>query len=93
MKNLLLALKQVKGTTSNMTLNKFITRLILLLSPLVFSYGQYQNTYTSERTIKDSEKTLNSQWAGKRVAYLGDSMTQKPGDGSSVYWEYLDTLL
>jgi len=27
------------------------------------------------------------------VAYLGDSMTQKPGDGSSVYWEYLATLL
>jgi lysophospholipase L1-like esterase len=74
-------------------MNKFITRFILILSLLVFSYGQYPNTTTTERTIKDSEKTLNSQWNGKRVAYLGDSMTQKPGDGSSVYWKYLDTLL
>ena len=74
-------------------MNKFIIRLILLLSLQVFSYGQSQNTSTSERTIKDSEKNLNSQWNGKRVAYLGDSMTQKPGDGSLVYWEYLETLL
>ena len=74
-------------------MNKFTTKLILLFSLLVFSYSQYQNASASERTIKDSEKTLNSQWAGKRVAYLGDSMTQRPGDGSSVYWEYLDTLL
>jgi len=73
--------------------NKSITRLILLLSLLVFSYGQSRNTSTSERIIKDSEKTLNSQWNEIRVAYLGDSMTQKPGDGSIVYWEYLETLL
>jgi lysophospholipase L1-like esterase len=74
-------------------MKKFTTRLILLLSLVVFSYGQNQNTSISEKTIKDSEQTLNSQWNGKRVAYLGDSMTQKPGDGSSVYWEYLTTLL
>ena len=74
-------------------MKKNIIRLILLLSFLVFNYGQSRNTSASERTIKDSEKNLNSHWNGKRVAYLGDSMTQKPGDGSSVYWEYLDTLL
>ncbi|MEJ2545911.1 MAG: SGNH/GDSL hydrolase family protein [Calditrichaceae bacterium] len=74
-------------------MKKFSIRLILLLSLLLFSYAQSQNTSASERSIKDSEKTLNSQWNGKRVAYLGDSMTQKPGDGSTVYWEYLDTLL
>jgi lysophospholipase L1-like esterase len=74
-------------------MKKFNSRLILLLSLLIFSYGQNQNTSISEKTIKDSEKTFNSQWNGKRVAYLGDSMTQKPGDGSKVYWEYLTTLL
>lgn len=74
-------------------MNKSIIRLILLFSFLVFSYGQSPNTSISERTIKDSEKTLKSQWNGKRVAYLGDSMTQKPADGSTVYWEYLETLL
>jgi lysophospholipase L1-like esterase len=87
-----LALNHVKGIW-NMTLNHFITGLLLLLSLLVVSYGQDQHTSLTERVIKDSEKTLNSQWNGKRVAYLGDSMTQKPRDGSAVYWEYLDTLL
>ena len=76
-----------------MTLKKFNTRLVLLFSLVVFSYGQNQNTSISEKTIKDSEQILISQWNGKRVAYLGDSMTQKPSDGSSVYWEYLATLL
>jgi lysophospholipase L1-like esterase len=76
-----------------MTLKKFDTGLILIFSLVVFSYGQNGNTSISEKSIKDSEKILYSQWAGKRVAYLGDSMTQKPGDGSSVYWEYLGTLL
>jgi hypothetical protein len=74
-------------------MNKYIAGFLLLLSLLDFSYGQYQNTGTSERTIKDSDINLNSQWAGKRVAYLGDSMTQKPQDGSWVYWEFLNTLL
>ncbi len=74
-------------------MEKFNTRLLLLLSLVVFCYGQNQNISTSEKTIKDSEKNLVSQWNGKRVAYLGDSMTQKPNDGSSVYWEYLTELL
>jgi len=76
-----------------MTLKKCNTGFILLFSLVVISYGQNQNTSISEKTIKDSEKNLNSQWNGKRAAYLGDSMTQKPGDGSNVYWEYLNTLL
>jgi len=74
-------------------MNKFIGTLILLFSLPVFCFGQSQNTPASVIRVKDSEKTINSQWNGKRVAYLGDSMTQKPGDGSSVYWEYLSTLL
>lgn len=74
-------------------MHKFILRLILILSLLACSYAQSQNTISSERTIKDSEVTLNSQWNGIRVAYLGDSMTQKPRDGSIVYWEYLEKLL
>jgi lysophospholipase L1-like esterase len=60
---------------------------------MVLNYGQKQNKSISEIAIKDSEKTLHSQWNNKRVAYLGDSMTQKPRDGSAVYWEYLAKLL
>ena len=74
-------------------MEKLINTLILLFSLLFLSYGQSQNTSAPAITIKDSEKTLNSQWHGKRVAYLGDSMTQKPRDGSIVYWEYLAKLL
>lgn len=45
-------------------------------------------------TLSESEKTLNSQWQGKRVAYLGDSMTDKRRVGTTcVYWEYLSELL
>lgn len=43
--------------------------------------------------LDESEKTSSSQWAGKRVAYFGDSMTQKPKSGQRVYWEYLDELM
>ncbi len=75
-----------------MTFNKVISRFILIFL-LISSYGFCQNGSATEKVIKDSEKTLNSQWDGKRVAYLGDSMTQKPGDGSTVYWEYLEKLL
>jgi len=74
-------------------MKKFTVILIALFSLLVACYGQNQGTSHSEIIIKDSEKILNSQWKGKRVAYLGDSMTQKPGDGSTVYWEYLAELL
>ena len=74
-------------------MNKFITGLILLFCLVVFSCAGNYNTSLSDKTLKDAENKLASQWNGKRVAYLGDSMTQKPGEGSTVYWEYLDTLL
>ncbi len=74
-------------------MNKFITGLILLLCLVVFSCARNYNTSLPDKTLKDSENKLASQWNGKRVAFLGDSMTQKPGDGSTVYWEYLDTRL
>ena len=44
--------------------------------------------------VADQEKTLNSQWQGKKVAFLGDSMTDKRRIGTTcVYWEYLNELL
>ena len=45
-------------------------------------------------TITENDKTPNSQWQGKRVAFLGDSMTDKRRTGTTcVYWEYLSELL
>lgn len=44
--------------------------------------------------IKGFEKTKESQWKGKRVAFLGDSMTDKRRVGTNwIYWEYLQDLL
>ncbi len=45
-------------------------------------------------TVTAGEKSLKSQWQGKRVAFLGDSMTDKRRVGTTcVYWEYLTELL
>lgn len=45
-------------------------------------------------TVAAGEKTTNSQWQGKRVAFLGDSMTDTRRIGTTcVYWEYLGELL
>lgn len=44
--------------------------------------------------VSKAEKTLNTQWKGARVAFLGDSMTDKRRIGTTcVYWEYLTELL
>lgn len=49
---------------------------------------------TPKVIITTNEKTSNSQWQGKRVAYLGDSMTDKRRVGTTcVYWEYLNELM
>lgn len=44
--------------------------------------------------VTTEEKTPHSQWQGKRVAFLGDSMTDERRVGTTcVYWEYLTELL
>lgn len=58
--------------------------------------------YAQQAVLKDApkvvvtaiEKTPYSQWQGKRVAFLGDSMTDPHRVGTTcVYWEYLSELL
>lgn len=39
------------------------------------------------------DKNIHSQWSGKKVAFLGDSMTQKRDSAIRVYWEYLSELM
>lgn len=53
---------------------------------------------TSESALKNAgnsaEKAQTSQWKDKRVAYLGDSMTQPSKNGTNkIYWEYLSEWL
>ena len=38
--------------------------------------------------------TIQNQWYGKRVAYLGDSITdERQTKTQQVYWQYLEELL
>lgn len=66
--------------------------IVLIIN--ISGYSQTEQKIVSKITISPADKTANSQWQGKKVAYLGDSMTQKPKDGSNtMYWEYLADLL
>ncbi len=62
----------------------------ILLTCLVFT-----NRASAQKIdISKAEKERNSQWEGKHVAYLGDSMTDKRTTASTyLYWEYLEDLL
>jgi len=67
-------------------MNKYIlsfTFLMILCFTLSFSSCVRSN----------SQKTNSSQWEGKKVAFLGDSMTDKCRVGTTcIYWEYLKQL-
>jgi lysophospholipase L1-like esterase len=73
-------------------------KLTLILLSLIISaccFAQKQENKAAQKiVITSDETTLNSQWNGKRVAFLGDSMTDKRRIGTSyIYWEYLEELL
>lgn len=71
--------------------HKITTAYLFLLT--LGSMGFAQQT-APKVTLTDQEKTLNSQWQGKRLALLGDSITDKRRVGTTyVYWEYLNELL
>lgn len=46
-------------------------------------------------TVSEAEKTLKTQWDGKRVAYLGDSMSDPDLKSATTawYWQYLKELM
>lgn len=68
----------------------------ILLSTVGF-YGYAQQVappVVPKVIVTASDKTPDSQWKGRRVAYLGDSMTDKRRVGTTcIYWEYLNELL
>lgn len=67
---------------------------LLLLAGMNTYAQQSAPKPTPKVIITTDEKTPNSQWQGKRVAYLGDSMTDKRRVGTTcVYWEYLNELM
>lgn len=70
------------------------TACAALLLTALSGFGQTVQEPAKKVEIDASKKTLNSQWNGKRVAFLGDSMTDKQRVGTTcIYWEYLAELL
>ncbi|GGA74781.1 hypothetical protein GCM10008015_14310 [Flavobacterium palustre] len=74
---------------------KHLIKLSCLLLLTISPKGLAQQTAVTPKVIlTEAEKTLQSQWQSKRVAFLGDSMTDKRRVGTTyVYWEYLNELL
>jgi lysophospholipase L1-like esterase len=69
-----------------------ITSAYILL--LTAGFNGFAQQAVPKVKVTDQEKTPTSQWQGKRVAFLGDSMTDKRRIGTTcVYWEYLNELL
>ena len=68
---------------------------ILFLVLGITGYAQQPMSKDAPKvTVTATDKTPDSQWQGKRVAFLGDSMTDPHRVGTTcVYWEYLGELL
>lgn len=64
-----------------------------LLSALLLSADVYPLSIYNLETVQ-SVAPVESHWKGKRVAFLGDSITDKKRVGTTkCYWEYLSELL
>lgn len=67
-------------------------KLIVLF--VLVAYSSVAQQAVPRVALTDSEKTLNTQWQGKRVAFLGDSMTdERRGKTTFIYWQYLTELM
>lgn len=67
--------------------------IVILIVGILSSNLSAQSLFPKIK-IEKKEKTLQSQWKGKRVAFLGDSMTDPGRVGTNcIYWEYLSELL
>ena len=70
---------------------------ILALGFLLLIAATSADGLWARKSISAKEGTANenkqTQWSGKKIAFLGDSMTQKRDSSNTVYWEYLADLM
>jgi lysophospholipase L1-like esterase len=67
---------------------------LLLGSLLSLSFTSSYSQEVKPTVLQESEKTMHSQWSGKKVVFLGDSMTDQCRVGTTcIYWEYLSKLM
>ena len=67
---------------------KHILPFVLIIWLLISLKPAAQNSLSEENIQKN-----HSQWTNKKVAFLGDSMTQKRDSTITVYWEFLEQLM
>ncbi len=66
----------------------------LLMLPAGSIYAHDGHTHAPAVNVPRSDINLNTPWKGKRVAFLGDSMTDPKNKSTQKhYWSYLETLM
>jgi len=74
--------------------NKRLIIYIVVSLMYISAFSQINRANVQKDSVDTQEKMPDSSWQGKRVAYLGDSMTQKSTKGTNkIYWEYLSEWL
>lgn len=71
---------------------------IFTLGFLLLIIATSTNESLARKSISEFKGTANennkhSQWSGKKIAFLGDSMTQERDSSNTVYWEYLAEMM
>lgn len=67
-------------------------KTVVILSLFLAAFAMAANEPTPERIAADA--TPDTEWSGKKVAFLGDSMTDPKNKAATTkYWEYLRRLL
>lgn len=74
-------------------MKRILTLGILLLIIATSTDGLWAMKPNSEKEKTTNGNNQHSQWSGKKIAFLGDSMTQKRDSSIMVYWEYLADLM
>lgn len=78
-------MKKHSDRNDKMTIKYRLAALVLLQMAVGFSFVL---------SAQSRKEKIHSQWEGKKVAFLGDSMTDKNRIGTTcVYWEYLAQLM
>lgn len=67
--------------------------LCMLMTLTIITSAQPKQNPSARGSEIANIESQNTQWKGKKVAFLGDSMTQKRDSNNTVYWEYLADIL
>ena len=72
----------------------FMRTLFTLLMACVLLLPMQVEAKQKQKQEQPKQLTIQNQWYGKRVAYLGDSITdERQTKTQKVYWQYLEELL